>query len=183
MSGEPKSIIIEQPPTITTSVDPEQGQPEFYVPLLERVSNYQKRLEAEQKKLEKPCKDKENYGKPIEGSKTQLRGMKAYHAISKEVQELCQIVNENGGKQKDGTVTMTFGNLFELYSSISDKLVGVLLRARKHGFVHFVGEILYQRRDDDVIITLVKMPPNDFEMPYCNDNNNNNNSKTFSDRE
>lgn len=32
-----------------------------FVPLSERVSNYQKKLDAEQKKLDKPCKDKEKY--------------------------------------------------------------------------------------------------------------------------
>ncbi|OQR66301.1 actin-binding Rho-activating protein-like [Tropilaelaps mercedesae] len=44
----------------------------------------------------------------------------------------------------------------KLYTVISDKLVGSLLRARKKGLVDFEGEILYQRRDDDVPITLVK---------------------------
>lgn len=39
---------------------------------------------------------------------------------------------------------------------INDKLVGLLLRARKHKFVDFEGEILFQRRDDDVLIFLLK---------------------------
>lgn len=39
---------------------------------------------------------------------------------------------------------------------ISDKLVGSLLRARKKGLIDFEGEILYQRRDDDVPVILVK---------------------------
>lgn len=43
-----------------------------------------------------------------------------------------------------------------MYVSINDKLVGLLLRARKHKFVDFEGEILFQRRDDDVPIFMVK---------------------------
>lgn len=34
----------------------------------------------------------------------------------------------------------------------------MLLRARKQNLVHFEGEMLFQRRDDDVIITLLHMP-------------------------
>src|SRR5687768_12288566 len=45
---------------------------------------------------------------------------------------------------------------FQLYTVISDKLVGSLLRARKKGLIDFEGEMLYQRRDDNVPITLVK---------------------------
>lgn len=32
----------------------------------------------------------------------------------------------------------------------------MLLRARKHGLVDFEGEMLFQRRDEHVIITLLK---------------------------
>lgn len=39
---------------------------------------------------------------------------------------------------------------------INDKLVGLLLRARKHKFVDFEGEMLFQRRDDDVSIFMLK---------------------------
>lgn len=39
---------------------------------------------------------------------------------------------------------------------ISDKLVGMLLRARKHKLVDFEGEVLFQRRDDHVPIILLK---------------------------
>ena len=38
---------------------------------------------------------------------------------------------------------------------ISNKVVGVLLRARKYGFVTFEGETLFQGRDDNVVITLL----------------------------
>lgn len=39
---------------------------------------------------------------------------------------------------------------------VSDKVVGLLLRARKHKLVDFEGEILFQRRDDDVPIMMLK---------------------------
>lgn len=51
-------------------------------------------------------------------------------------------------------VTIKFKELFELYKVISSKIVGLLLRARKHGLVRFEGEMLYQGRDDNVIITM-----------------------------
>lgn len=34
----------------------------------------------------------------------------------------------------------------------------MLMRARRQGLVEFTGEMLFQRRDDDVIIRLVKSP-------------------------
>lgn len=46
--------------------------------------------------------------------------------------------------------------VLQIYTMINDKLVGLLLRARKHKFVDFEGEILFQRRDDDVPIFMVK---------------------------
>lgn len=45
---------------------------------------------------------------------------------------------------------------FQIYTCINDKLVGLLLRARKHKFVDFEGEMLFQRRDDDVPIFMLK---------------------------
>ena len=46
---------------------------------------------------------------------------------------------------------------------ISNKLVGVLLRARKHGLVHFEGETLFQRRDDNVPVSLLR-PSKDIRL-------------------
>lgn len=44
----------------------------------------------------------------------------------------------------------------QIYTLINDKLVGLLLRARKHKFIDFEGEVLFQRRDDDVPIFMLK---------------------------
>ena len=92
------------------------------------------------------------------GSKTDKRGKAAAVSIGKEVQELCRIIKEYGEDQGDGTYETTFKELFDLYQVISNKVVGVLLRARKHGLVHFEGEMLFQRRDDGVVITLLVDP-------------------------
>lgn len=43
-----------------------------------------------------------------------------------------------------------------MYTVISDKLVGMLLRARKHKILDFEGEVLFQRKDDHVPIILLK---------------------------
>lgn len=47
-------------------------------------------------------------------------------------------------------------SLLQIYNYISDKVVGILLRARKHKLLEFEGEMLYQRRDDDVPIFLLR---------------------------
>uniref|UniRef100_A0A8C2AU44 Si:dkey-29b11.3 n=1 Tax=Cyprinus carpio TaxID=7962 RepID=A0A8C2AU44_CYPCA len=65
-------------------------------------------------------------------------------------------VLEIGASSDDGGVSVRFGTLFERYVTISNKLVGVLLRARKQGLVHFEGEMLWQGRDDGVLITLLQ---------------------------
>ena len=38
------------------------------------------------------------------------------------------------------------------------QVVGILMRARRQGYVSFEGEMLFQRRDDHVIIRLVRSP-------------------------
>ncbi|GIX75820.1 actin-binding Rho-activating protein [Caerostris extrusa] len=96
------------------------------------------------------------YGKPPEGSKTEKRGQAAGSHISNEVTFLCEMIHQYGVPNEDNTVSITFGELFQIYTTISNKVVGILLRARKHGLLYFEGEMLYQRRDDNVIITLLK---------------------------
>lgn len=99
-----------------------------------------------------------NYGRPMAGSRTEFRGKQAGIHISNEVVALCRTIYELGMQQPDGSVGVPFGLLFEAYTKISSKLVGMLLRARRQNLVAFEGEMLYQRRDDDVIIRLLQMP-------------------------
>lgn len=104
------------------------------------------------------AKDDPRYGRPVEGSKTEFRGKMAGELISGEVIELCGVIANLGDKQPNGFYTIAFGKLFEAYTLISNKLVGMLMRARKQKLLDFEGEMLYQRRDDDVIITLYVLP-------------------------
>lgn len=103
----------------------------------------------------RPAGAQERYGQPPEGSHTERRGKEAHYHIGREVTELCQIIRELGHRQEDGRREIEFGTLFEHYVSISNKLVGVLLRARKQGLVQFEGEMLWQGKDDRVLISLL----------------------------
>ena len=96
---------------------------------------------------------------PLSGTKTEKRGHKAGHHVSQEVVQVCGLIYLMGAKMPNGKHAIKFGKLFNIYQSISNKLVGMLLRARKHGLVDFPGEMLYQRRDEEVILWLVEIPP------------------------
>ncbi|XP_078398276.1 actin-binding Rho-activating protein [Cetorhinus maximus] len=98
----------------------------------------------------------EEYGHPKKGSKTEQRGKDAHTLVGKEVEELLYIIRTYGEAGPDGNICVTFGRLFDAYVTISNKVVGILLRARKHGLVHFDGEMLWQGRDDRTLITLLE---------------------------
>lgn len=119
--------------------------------------NYQKHnpFTSDEAMAIRPEWGQEDYGRPPEGSRTERRGKEAHSHIGREVTELCQIIRELGHGREDGRREIEFGTLFEHYVSISNKLVGVLLRARKQGLVHFEGEMLWQGKDDRVLISLL----------------------------
>ncbi|KAM3929044.1 actin-binding Rho-activating protein [Leptodactylus fuscus] len=100
-------------------------------------------------------KGDDGYGRPKEGTKTAERAMRAEAHIHREMRDLCFIISTMAKPGRDGKVRVTFGELFDRYVRISDKVVGILLRARKHGMVEFPGEMLWQGRDDHIIITLL----------------------------
>lgn len=95
------------------------------------------------------------YGKPKDGSKTAQRADRAQKHIHREMEEMCFIIRDMGKRDKEGRIRITFGRLFDRYVKISDKVVGILLRCRKHKMVEFEGEMLWKGQDDDVIITLL----------------------------
>ncbi|XP_056448310.1 actin-binding Rho-activating protein-like [Gadus chalcogrammus] len=123
-----------------------------------------------------PQRGQRGYGRPLEGSMTERRGRDAHTHVGREVEELCAAIRAIGRRGEEGadaglggtgagdrggaagrgtgSVTVEFGRLFEHYVTISNKLVGVLLRARRQGLVHFDGEMLWQGQDDRVVITL-----------------------------
>ncbi|XP_054477218.1 actin-binding Rho-activating protein-like [Anoplopoma fimbria] len=112
-----------------------------------------------------PQRGQDDYGRPLQGSMTEQRGKDAHTHISREVEELCEVIRnighsgDNGGDQSgsDGRVfTVEFGKLFEHYVTISNKLVGILLRARKQGLVDFKGEMLWQGKDNHAVVTLLQ---------------------------
>ncbi|KAM3614438.1 uncharacterized protein V6R79_014301 [Siganus canaliculatus] len=112
-----------------------------------------------------PQKGQDDYGRPLQGSMTEQRGKDAHTHIGKEVQELCEVIRnigeprdkERDPRGEDGKViTVEFGKLFEHYVTISNKLVGILLRARKQRLVDFEGEMLWQGQDDHVVISLLQ---------------------------
>ena len=112
-------------------------------------------------------KSDQKYGKPVEGTMTEKRGHKARDFIANNMIELCETIVTCGQQQPDGTWAVKFGKLFKAYERINDKVVGLLVRARRHGLVDFPGEMLYQRQDDDVLITLFKVPKfEDINLKY-----------------
>ncbi|XP_061738044.1 actin binding Rho activating protein b [Nerophis ophidion] len=100
-------------------------------------------------------KGQDGYGRPKEGTKTAERAKRAEQHIHREIDDMCYIIRIMADPDADGKTRIAFGELFERYVRISDKVVGILMRARKHGKVHFEGEMLWQGQDDGVIITLL----------------------------
>ncbi|XP_037971523.2 actin-binding Rho-activating protein isoform X1 [Plutella xylostella] len=130
-------------------------------------------------KNHKPTFSKEEYGKPIPGSMTEFRGAQAQARVCNEMKELCQIIHDYGKTPPKGmfppeldsaTKVISFGELFTIYTVISDKLVGILIRTRKHQLTYFEGEVLFQKQDDDVPIFLM-MPIADIRV-YCDNKAN-----------
>ncbi|MED6290547.1 hypothetical protein CHARACLAT_014168 [Characodon lateralis] len=111
-----------------------------------------------------PQRGQDDYGKPQEGSLTEKRGKEAHTHIGREVQKLCEVIRNIGELNEDEdrhdshkkVITVEFGKLFEHYVTISNTLVGILLRARKQRLVDFKGEMLWQGKDDHVVITLLE---------------------------
>ncbi|XP_074470315.1 actin binding Rho activating protein b [Sebastes fasciatus] len=100
-------------------------------------------------------KGEEGYGRPKEGTKTAERAKRAEQHIHREIADMCFVIRTMADPELDGKTRVTFGQLFDRYVRISDKVVGILMRARKHGKVAFEGEMLWQGQDDGVIITLL----------------------------
>jgi len=101
-------------------------------------------------------KNDPNYGRPPEDSLTAARARAGEARLISEIVDVCDVIFHQGTKMGDGTAAITFGQLFQIYNSINDKVVGLLLRARKKGLLTFEGEMLFQRRDDDKWIELLK---------------------------
>lgn len=94
--------------------------------------------------------------------KTLERGLKAHNHITKEIQNLLDVMvslalaEKNIDKNQGGRLFVTFKQIFDRYVRISDKVVGILMRARKKKLIAFEGEMLWQGQDDHVRIYILK---------------------------
>ncbi|KAL1116522.1 hypothetical protein AAG570_004994 [Ranatra chinensis] len=106
-----------------------------------------------------------DYGRPVAGSKTDERGRKAKSHITKEILELCAAIHDLAAYNRELTSrndraptgedelqdVVTFGELFQyyclcvqVYSNINNKVVGLLIAAKKKGILYFEKEMLFQ---------------------------------------
>lgn len=72
--------------------------------------------------------------------------------------DLCSIIHDEGRvvTGEPDLREITFGELFQIYIHINDKVLGLLLRARKHELLTFEGECLFQKFHDHVSIFLLR---------------------------
>lgn len=101
-------------------------------------------------------KDDPNYGRPTSGSLSAVRAAMGEAKMRSDICDVCHVVFHQGQQTEDGRGAIQFGPLFSIYDRINDKLVGLLIRARKRELLTFDGEMLYQRRDDEKWIELTK---------------------------
>ncbi|KAF7207526.1 actin-binding Rho-activating protein [Nothobranchius furzeri] len=120
----------------------------------QKLNPFSEEFDYEYAMTQRLRKGDSGYGRPKDGSKTAERGDRAQKHIHREMEEMVWIIRDMGFKDKEGRTIITFGRLFDRYVKISDKVVGILLRCRKHKMLDFEGEMLWKGQDDDVIITL-----------------------------
>lgn len=120
----------------------------------QKLNPFSEEFDYEYSMAQRLHKGDSGYGRPKEGSKTAERGDRAQKHIYREMEEMVWIIRDMGFKDKEGRTIITFGRLFDRYVKISDKVVGILLRCRKHKMLDFEGEMVWKGQDDDVIITL-----------------------------
>ncbi|KAG7244526.1 hypothetical protein INR49_029545 [Caranx melampygus] len=120
----------------------------------QKLNPFSEEFDYEYAMAQRLRKGDSGYGRPKDGSKTAERGDRAHKHIHREMEEMVWIIKDMGFKDKEGRTIITFGRLFDRYVKISDKVVGILLRCRKHKMLDFEGEMLWKGQDDDVIITV-----------------------------
>jgi len=94
---------------------------------------------------------------------SEQRAQEANEKLNFEIWEICDTIKTIGLPDDDGGFMVEFGELFETYSTVSSQTVGLLIRARRRGHVHFEGETLLKGKDDFEIVTLLEMPPKPWE--------------------
>lgn len=74
---------------------------------------------------------------------------------NKDLEKLLEAIKKIGKVQPDGTVNVTFAEIFEETESYLESLNGTLRMAKKHKKIKFEGEMLLKGKNDKVIITLL----------------------------
>ncbi|XP_034388024.1 actin-binding Rho-activating protein [Cyclopterus lumpus] len=120
----------------------------------QKLNPFSEEFDHEYAMAQRLRKGDDGYGRPKDGSKTAERGDRAQKHVHREMEEMVWIIRDMGIKDKEGRTVISFGRLFDRYVKISDKVVGIALRCRKHKMLDFEGEMLWKGQDDDVIITL-----------------------------
>lgn len=82
------------------------------------------------------------------------------HRLRRHLAQEHQVRHALRGEQQGDLSTILSSNsslaLPQLYIHISDKLLGTLLCARRHKYIDFQGETLFQGRDDDEPVRLIR---------------------------
>ncbi|KAK5911899.1 hypothetical protein CesoFtcFv8_001828 [Champsocephalus esox] len=120
----------------------------------QKLNPFSEEFDPEYAMAQRVRKGEDGYGRPKDGSKTAERGDRAQKHVHREMEEMVWIIKDMGIKDKEGRTMITFGRLFDRYVKISDKVVGIALRCRKHKMLDFEGEMLWKGQDDDVIISV-----------------------------
>lgn len=116
------------------------------------LNAFSKHFDPEAAKKRAAIVGDEDYGIPVPGSATDERWQKGKAWVEEQIDALIAVIFEIGLVEAD-VVTVTFGALFHKYADISDSLVGILMRAKKRNRLYYEGDMLFQNKDDDVIIT------------------------------
>ena len=102
-----------------------------------------------------PLKQAPSVRPSTEGGQPDARALQAARWTDKEIRKLIAEVSARG-KQQDGKVEITFGQLFQETADIFEALSGTCKTAKKYGVVDYDAEQLWQGQNDATVITLLK---------------------------
>ena len=93
---------------------------------------------------------------PVGGSSlSEARAAAGAEWVDEAVNNLVNEIEKIGYKDKEGRKAVKFIDLFNHYVDVSDSLVGIMIRAKKRGRIEYVGEMLLQGQNDNVVITVI----------------------------
>eukprot|EP00516_Mucochytrium_quahogii_P003374 CAMPEP_0203755104 /NCGR_PEP_ID=MMETSP0098-20131031/8609_1 /ASSEMBLY_ACC=CAM_ASM_000208 /TAXON_ID=96639 /ORGANISM=" , Strain NY0313808BC1" /LENGTH=952 /DNA_ID=CAMNT_0050646431 /DNA_START=469 /DNA_END=3327 /DNA_ORIENTATION=- len=106
--------------------------------------------------LDAPAYDFGAYGERKKAVKKQRAG-EFDKNIESAISNLCSVIEENGRPDaaEGGVCTITFGELYKAYKDNTDKLVGLLMRAKKRKRIKYSGDFLFIGIHDSLKVTLM----------------------------